>query len=70
MAIAFFVPKPNQVNPMARYRLDERGILQNLSHTKHIWLERIEIAPDGEIHYTERYLQVPLINLLKRLNHV
>ena len=51
------------------YRLDEHRIFSNcLTRNKQIWLEKVKIQPDGEIFYSELYVQVPLIKLLKYLN--
>lgn len=51
------------------YRLDEPRFLRGkLTRNRQIWLEKIKIQDDGEIFYTELYVQVPLIKLLKHLN--
>ena len=51
------------------YRLDETRFLRgNLTRNRQIWLEKIKIQPNGEILYTELYVQIPLIKLLKYLN--
>jgi hypothetical protein len=55
---------------MPRYRLDEPRFLRGgLSRNKQVWLEEIKIQPDGQIFYTEHYVQVSLIELMKKLNH-
>lgn len=55
---------------MARFRLDERPNLRNLTRDSQVWLERIEIVADPEdddypIFYTEDYRQVGLVKLLR-----
>jgi hypothetical protein len=53
---------------MLRYRLDEHlHLSQGISRRRTIWLEEIEIAEDGEIYYTEHYVQINLVKLLKYL---
>ena len=53
---------------MPRYRLDEPlHLSQGISRHRTIWLEEIEIAEDGEIYYTENYVQINLVKLLKYL---
>jgi hypothetical protein len=53
---------------MPRYRLDERlNLSQGVSRRRKIWLEEIEIEEDGEIYYTENYVQINLVKLLKYL---
>ena len=55
---------------MPKYRLDESGFLRsNLTRKRQVWLEEIKIQPDGEIYYTENYVQIKLIKLLRYLNH-
>lgn len=51
------------------YRLDEPRIFSSgLTRNKQIWLEKIKIQPNGELLYTELYVQIPLIKLLKYFN--
>ena len=53
---------------MPRYRLDEPlHLSQGISRRRTIWLEEIEIEEDGEIYYTEHYVQINLVKLLKYL---
>jgi arsenate reductase-like glutaredoxin family protein len=53
---------------MPKYRLDEYRFLRGtLTRNMQIWLEEIKIQPDGEIYYTENYVQTDLIKLLKKL---
>ncbi len=54
---------------MPTYRLDEPRFLRGkLSRNMQVWLEEIKIQPDGEIYYTENYVQISLVKLLKYLN--
>lgn len=53
---------------MPRYRLDELRFLRGkLTRNRQIWLEEIKIQDDGEIYYTENYVQIKLIKLLNYL---
>lgn len=53
---------------MPRYRLDQRlHLSQGISRRRAIWLEEIKFDEDGEIYYTENYVQISLIKLLKYL---
>jgi hypothetical protein len=53
---------------MPKYRLDEYRFLRGkLTRNMPVWLEEIKIQPDGEIYYTENYVQICLIKLLKYL---
>lgn len=55
---------------MPRYRLDERLHLSpRISRRRKIWLEEIQFEEDGEIYYTENYVQISLVKLLKYLKH-
>lgn len=54
---------------MPKYRLDEYRFLRGkLTRNRQIWLEEIKIEDDGEIYYTENYVQINLVKLLKYLH--
>lgn len=53
---------------MPRYRLDEPHFLRGkLTRNMPVWLEEIQFEEDGEIYYTEHYVQISLVKLLKYL---
>jgi uncharacterized protein (UPF0128 family) len=53
---------------MPRYRLDDPRFLRGKLHrNRQIWLEEIKFEDNGEIYYTENYVQIKLIKLLKHL---
>jgi hypothetical protein len=53
---------------MPRYRLDEYRFLRGkLTRNTPVWLEEIQFEEDGEIYYTEHYVQISLVKLLKHL---
>jgi hypothetical protein len=53
---------------MPKYRLDEPlHLSQGISRRRTVWLEEIEIEEDGEIYYTEHYVRIDLVKLLKYL---
>lgn len=49
---------------MAKYVLDQMGILTPLTRNKIAHLEQVEIE-DGSLRFTENYRDVPVIKLLK-----
>jgi hypothetical protein len=53
---------------MPRYRLDEYRFLRGkLTRNMQVWLEEFKIEDDGTVYYTENYVQISLIKLLKYL---
>ncbi|WP_434686886.1 hypothetical protein [Pseudanabaena minima] len=53
---------------MPRYRLDEQRFLRGkLTRNMPVLLEEIQIEEDGEIYFTENYVQISLVKLLKYL---